>query len=48
MDDIAPLRQYGAPVTSPTDAYLFKPATRLAVGSPAQHHLLAEEAGAEA
>src|SRR3954471_7589998 len=26
LDDVAPLRQYGAPVTSATTAYLFKPA----------------------
>jgi photosystem II stability/assembly factor-like uncharacterized protein len=36
LDDIAPLRQYGAPVTSATDSYLFKPGDAVRSGGPAR------------
>ena len=48
LDDIGPLRQYGAPVTSATDAYLFKPGDAVRSAGAGAHQLLAEEAGAEA
>jgi hypothetical protein len=35
LDNIAPLRQYGAEVTSATDVYLFKPADAIRGGTPA-------------
>ena len=36
LDDIAPLRQSGAPATSATDAYLFKPADAVRSATPAR------------
>ena len=36
LDDVAPLRQYGAPVTSATAAYLFKPADATRSAYPAR------------
>ena len=36
LDDVAPLRQYGAPATRATDAYLFKPGDAIRDGDPAQ------------
>ena len=36
LDDIGPLRQYGAPVTTATDAYLFKPADAIRSAAPAK------------
>jgi hypothetical protein len=36
LDDIAPLRQYGAEVTSATDSYLFKPGDAVRSGTPAR------------
>ena len=36
LDDIAPLRQYGAQVTSATDSYLFKPGDAVRSGAPAR------------
>src|SRR3954471_10859218 len=36
LDDVAPLRQYGAPVTSATTAYLFKPADATRSAYPAK------------
>ncbi len=36
LDDVAPLRQYGAPVTSATTAYLFKPSDATRSAYPAK------------
>jgi photosystem II stability/assembly factor-like uncharacterized protein len=36
LDDIGPLRQWGAPVTSAADAYLFKPGDAVRSGGPAR------------
>jgi photosystem II stability/assembly factor-like uncharacterized protein len=36
LDDVAPLRQYGAPVTTATTAYLFKPADATRSAYPAK------------
>jgi photosystem II stability/assembly factor-like uncharacterized protein len=36
LDDIGPLRQYGAPVTSAADAYLFKPGDATRSATPAR------------
>src|SRR5262245_5619808 len=36
LDDITPLRQYGANVTSATDAYLFKPGDAIRTAGPAR------------